>query len=77
MIKLQQFFLSVDKSISGKIRGPIPYQPAYTKPETPEEEILNYDPTLNYDPRMHQVKNQCFNYKQVDRFNVFKVYMNI
>ena len=70
MIKLQQFFLSVDKSISGKIRGPIPYQPAYTKPETPEEEILNYDPTLNYDPRMHQVKNQCFNYKQVDRFKV-------
>jgi hypothetical protein len=42
----------------GKIRGPIPYQPAYCKPETPEEEELIYDPTMNYDPRMHQVRDK-------------------
>ena len=57
-MKLQRLFLSADKSISGKIRGPIPYQPAYTKPETPEEEIINYDPNLNYDPRLHQVRKE-------------------
>lgn len=42
-------------NISGKIRGPIPYQPQFMKPETPDEGMPNYDPTMNYDPRMHQV----------------------
>ena len=26
------------------------------KPETPEEEIPPYDPNMNYDPRLHQVR---------------------
>lgn len=51
---MRNFHFAIWIFTAGKIRGPIPFVPAYTKPETPEEEY--YDPALNYDPLMDQVR---------------------